>query len=138
MTSLQVQSRVQGSIAHFNVESGYKEEAVGIRVRGLPDQVQTGLEVIPAQKLRKQDTAGIYQFSSLHNLRRSPRLLQKTAPSLIVMEDVKLGQIMESPSVIFAQGTLPELRLRGGCPRKHIRRPIPFTSLSVNLSLIHI
>ena len=97
---------------------------MGIRARRLPDQVHTGLEIITKQNFRKRDRARYDQFSSLHNLRRSPRLLQKTAHSTMGMEVSEPLQMVESPLVIRSQeGTLPVLRLRGGGPRKIIRKP---------------
>ena len=62
------------------------------------------------------------QFSLPPIVRRSPRFLKEAADSEIVMANVPVGQIMEVPSLI-SQGTLPVLRLRGGGPRKVIRRP---------------
>ena len=75
------------------------------RERGLPDQVHPGLEAISEQNFRKRIRNGYDQFSLHSTLRRSPRLLQSAANSTIVMEDVKLGQIMESPSVLLTKRT---------------------------------
>ena len=132
ITSLQVQSRVQESIVNFNEDSGYEEEAVGIRERGYSNQLHGGSEVICDQNLTKRARIASVPFSSSPTLRRSARLLQKVADSEILMRNGSMGHLMEVPPLISSQGTLPELRLRGGRPRKHIQRPVPFTSLSVN------
>ena len=92
-------------------------------MRGLPDQVHQGLEAFSEQMFQKRARNGSDQFSTTPTLRRSPRLLQKAADSVIVMRNVQVGPLMEVPSLIFSQGTLPVLRLRGGGPRKVIRRP---------------
>ena len=95
-----------------------------ITERGSPHQVvHTGLEVIKDQNFRKRDRNASDQFSSPPTLRRSARLLQKAADSVILMRNVSVGPLIEVPSLISAQGILPVLRLRGGGPRKVIRRP---------------
>ena len=112
MTSLQVQSRVQGSIVNFDKERGSEEEAVGIRQRGDSNQLHKGLEVICDQILSKRARIASVQFSSQPKLRRSARLRQKEAESEILMNNAQVGLVMAVPASISAPGTLPVLRLR--------------------------
>jgi len=114
-------------------EVGFTAEGMEITDRGASDQVHTGLEVIGDQNFQKRDRNALDQFSSPSILRRSPRLLQKAADSEVVMRNGQVGPLMEVPSSISAQETLPILRLRGGGPRKVIRRPsIQRSSRSTN------
>ena len=108
-------------------------EGMEIAERGSPDRLHAGLEVIQDQNFRKRNRNASDQFSSTQILRRSPRLLQKAADSEVVVRDAQVGPVMEVPSSISAQETLPVLRLRGGGPRKVIRRPsIQRSSRSTN------
>ena len=123
MTSFQVQSWVQGPIVNFNKDSGNEEEAVGIRARGDSYQLHGGSEVMCDQNLPKRARIDSVPFSSPPTLRRSARLRQMAADSEILMNNAQVGLVMEVPSIIPAPGTLPVLRLRGGGPRRAIRRP---------------
>ena len=74
------------------------------------------------QNLLKRARIDSVQFSSTLTLRRSARLRQKAAESEILMNNAQVGLFMEVPSIIPAPGTVPVLRLRGGGPRRVIRR----------------
>ena len=102
---------------------GFKDEGEGSRVRGLPDQVHQGLEAFSEQRFQKRASNGSDQFSSPPIFRRSLRLLQKAEDSVIVIRNDQVGLVMEVPSSMCSQGEVPVLRLRGGGPRKVIRRP---------------
>ena len=123
MESCNVKTCVPEFIELSPARVGLMAAGMEITERGSPDQVHTGSEVIKDQNFRKRDRNASDQFSSPPTLRRSARLLQKAADSVILMRNVSVGPLMEVPSLISAQGILPVLRLRGGGPRKVIRRP---------------
>jgi len=123
MATVNCDSRGSELVMLNTEEVGLTAEGLEIKERGSPNQFHRGLEVICDQNLPKRARIGSVQFSSPPTLRRSARLRQKAADFGISMTDAQVVPIMEVLVLIPAQGTLPVLRLRGGGPRRVIRRP---------------
>ena len=123
MASYNVNTCVPELFEFSSEEVELMPEVMEMVERDPSDQLHGGSEMTCDQNLPKRARIDPVQFSSPPNLRRSARLRQKEANSEILMNNAQVGLVMAVPASISAPGTLPVLRLRGGGPRRAIRRP---------------